>query len=174
MSDAPSDYRVQNALLAWHEARQNLLEQDADLEGDETALAALLGNEEGDVESLLGRLLRAARHAKAQAETLKAMADDMATRRARYDARAAAMRATALTIMQTMDWAKREFPDVTASIRPGSLSVDIQEPEMVPDIYVENVRKIDKSVILSVLKSGGEVPGAHLVTGMDTISVRTK
>jgi hypothetical protein len=174
MSDAPSDYRVQNALLAWHEARQSLLERDADLDGDETALAALLGNEEGDVESLLGRLLRAARHAKAQAETLKAMADDMATRRARYDARAAAMRATALTIMQTMDWAKREFPDITASIRAPQTSVKITDESAVPDEYVKVMRTPDKTALMADLKEGVVIPGAELVEGFPSISVRTR
>jgi hypothetical protein len=161
-------------MVAWQSERARLLDQDADLEGDEAALSALLGNEEGDIESVLGRLLRASRHADAQANALKAMMDDMAIRRARYTTRVAAMRATALTIMQAMDWPKREFPDLTASVRPGVLSADITDPAAVPDLYVENVRKIDKATVLSVLKSGGDVPGAALVTGLPSLTVRSK
>lgn len=170
----PSGFRVAQAMGTWASARARLLAEDPDLEGDETALANLLGNEEGDVDSILGRLIRAVRHAKAQAETLGGMIDEMQTRKARYTDRANAMRGTALAICEAMEWEKREYPDFTVSVTPGALSVDVKDPDAIPDIYVETVRKADKATILSVLKSGEGVPGAELVRGLPSLRVRTR
>ena len=169
----PSGYRIENVMTAWMATREGLLESDPSLEHDEAALAELLGPVEGDVDDVLARLLRAARHAKSQAEALNGMLDDMRAREKRFLDRAATLRTTALTIMQTMDWQKREFPDFSVSVTPGALSVDVKDPDAIPDIYVETVRKADKATILSVLKSGGAVPGAELARGLPSLRVRT-
>ena len=170
----PSGYRVEQAMAAWQSARARLLSEDSALEHDQAALDDLLGDAEGDVEDVLARLLRAARDAKAMAEASAGLIEDMRARKERYQRRNEAFRSTAFSILDALGRSKVELPDITASIRAGQPSVQITNEDEIPDLYVELVRKIDRQTIASVLKSGGEVPGAVLSNSLPTISLRTK
>jgi uncharacterized protein YgbK (DUF1537 family) len=174
MSDAPSAWRVEQAMAAWQSARARLLADDSGLEQNEAALEELLGTAGGDIESVLARLLRAARDAKAMAEASAGLIEDMRARKERYQRRNEAFRGTAFAILDALGRSKFELPDITASIRAGQPSVQITNEDEIPDLYVELVRKIDKQTIASVLKSGGEVPGAVLSNSLPTLSLRTK
>ena len=170
----PSGFRVEQAMAAWASARARLLADDGGLEHDEAALDELLGSAEGDVEDILARLLRAARDAKAMAEASAGMIEDMRARKDRFTRRNEAFRATAFAVMDALGRSKMELPDITASIRAGQPSVQITDEDDIPDLYVETVRKIDKATIASVLKSGGEVPGAVLSNSLPTLALRTR
>ena len=174
ISRPPSGYRVEQAMATWAAARARLLAEDSGLEGNEASLDELLGDAEGNVEDILGRLLRAARDAKAMAEASAGLIEDMQARKARYARRNEAFRATAFAIMTALDRVKLELPDLSASIRAGSPSVQITDEDAVPDLYVHMERRIDKQTIASVLKSGGEVPGAVLSNSLPTLSLRTR
>ena len=63
---------------------------------------------------------------------------------------------------------------MTASIRAGQPSVQITNEDEIPDLYVHMERKMNKQVIASVLKSGGEVPGAVLSNSLPTLSLRVR
>jgi hypothetical protein len=170
----PSGYKVEQAMATWASARARLLADDSGLEHDEAALDELLGAAEADVEEVLARLLRAARDAKAMAEASAGLIEDMQARKARYQRRNEAFRATAFAIMAALDRVKVEMPDLTASIRAGQPSVQITDEDQIPDLYVHMERRIDKQVIASVLKSGGEVPGAVLSNSLPTLALRTR
>ncbi len=170
----PSGYRVEQAMAAWQSARARLLSEDSALEHDQAALDDLLGDAEGDVEDVLARLLRAARDAKAMAEASAGLIEDMRARKERYQRRNEAFRSTAFAVMDALGRSKYELPDITASIRAGQPSVQIVSEDEIPDLYVELVRKIDRQTIASVLKSGGEVPGAVLSNSLPSLSLRTK
>jgi hypothetical protein len=170
----PTGYRVEQALSVWAAARARLLAEDSGLEHDEAALEELLGATEADVEEVLKRLLRAARDAKAMAEASAGLIDDMQARKARFARRNEAFRATAFAIMDTLGRTKVELPDLTASIRAGQPSVQITDEDQIPDLYVHMERRIDKQTIASVLKSGGEVPGAVLSNSLPTLALRTR
>jgi DNA polymerase III delta prime subunit len=172
--DAPSAWRVEQAMAAWASARARLLADDSGLEQNEAALDELLGAAEGDIESVLARLLRAARDAKAMADASAGLIEDMRARKERYQRRNEAFRGTAFAILDALGRNRFEMPDLTASIRAGQPSVQIVNEDEIPDLYVELVRKIDKQTIASVLKSGGEVPGATLSNSLPTLSLRTK
>jgi hypothetical protein len=174
MSDAPSGYRVEQALAAWMAARSRLLTEDSELAHDEAALSELLGPEEGDVELILARTLRAARHSKSMADAAAEQIEDMQARKARYLRRNETMRATAFAIMDAMGRTKVEFPDMTASVRAGQPSVIVTDEDAIPDIYVRTERKPDKSTILSALKSGLTVEGCELGNAPPSLSLRTK
>lgn len=170
----PSGYRVEQAMATWYAARARLLDEDSALEHDEAALDELLGAAEADIEEILARLLRAARHAKVMAEASATQIEDMQARKARFVRRNETFRATAFAILDALGKAKIELPDITASIRPGQPSVQITDEDAIPDIYVHTERKIDKQTIASVLKSGAEVPGAVLSNGLPSLSMRTR
>jgi hypothetical protein len=163
-------------MATWAAARARLLNEDPALEHDEAALHDLLGPEEGDVRNVLARLLRGAVHAGAMAASAGEMADTIKGRQERYKRRAEAMRSTAYAILDAIGEVKVELPDLTASIRAGTTSVVITDPDAIPDIYVEVVttRKPDKATILSVLRSGGEVPGCEKSNGIPTLSIRQR
>jgi len=173
-TEAPSAFKTEIALSVWQSARARLLMEDESLEHDQQAIEEILGQETGTVEDILARTVRAAVFAKSQAEAAGKMVDDLQAREKRYANRANALRGTALAIMSAMEWQKREAPDFTVSVLAPRPNVQITDPEAVPDIYAEIVRKLDKTTIGSVLKSGQKVPGAELVEGMPSISVRTR
>ena len=173
-TDAPSGYKVEMAIAAWMSARSRLLSDDNDLAHDEQALAELLGDETGTVDEILGRVLRAARHAKSMAEAAGEMIEDMAARKARYVRRNDALRTTAFAIMEALDRRKHEMPDMTVTIRAGQPTVVITDEDAIPDIYVRTERKVDKATLLSALKSGHTVEGASLSNGIASLSIRTK
>lgn len=170
----PSGYRVEQAMSVWSAARARLLSEDSGLEHGEVGLDELLGAAEGDVEDILARLLRASRDAKAMAKASASLIEDMQTRKVRFQRRDEAFRATAFAIMTALERSKLELPDLTASIRAGQPSVQITDEDAVPDLYVHMERRIDKQTIASVLKSGGEVPGAELSNSLPTLSLRVR
>lgn len=170
-----SGYRIQEVLSTWMSARRNLLHDDPALDQDEAALVELLGPEEGEVEDILARLIRAAIHAASMADAAKSRMTVMGQRAARYKAREQNMRATAFALMDVIGRRKFETSDFTASLTPGRVGVVVTDLEAVPDIYVEieTTRKPDKAVLLSTLKSGATVPGCELSNGIANLTIRT-
>lgn len=173
---APSGYRVEQAVSAWQSARARLLADDADLAGDEAALAALLGPQDGEVRDILSRLLSATQHAAAMAEAAGAMIDNIAARRDRYKRRSEAMRGTIFAIMDAIGEPKQEFPHGTISISRGKSVAIITDDQALPDQYVTVVttRKPDKAAILAALKDGEVIDGAELTNGLPSLTIRSK
>ena len=172
----PGGYKIEQALSSWMSARARLLSEDAELAHDGAALTELLGTEDGNVQDILARLLRAAVHATSMASAAADQIEAIKGRQDRYKRRAEAMRSTAYAVLDAIGQVKVELPDLTASIRKGTQSAMIVDEAAVPDIYVEVVttRKIDKAVILSTLKAGQDVPGAFLSNGLSSLTIRTK
>jgi hypothetical protein len=174
MNDAPSGYRIEQAVAAWQSARSRLLTEDTDLAHDEAALTELLGPEEGDVDAILERLMRAARRAESLAAAAKEEMQDLQARKARYENRASVARQAAFSILQAIDRNKFETAGGTWSVRAGQPSVLITDGDKIPDIYVRIERIPDKQTILSALKSGLTVDGCELTNGLPSLSLRKK
>ena len=66
--------------------------------------------------------------------------------------------------------------EATFSIRAGSKRVEIEDEQAIPTqlTTVKTVTKPDRHAIKAALEAGEIVPGATLVTGEETLSVRTK
>ena len=171
---APSGWRVEQAMSAWQSARARILADDAALEGDEAALSELLGDETGDVDSILARLLRASVHAGDMADVATERADHMALRAVRYTAREALMRGAAMAIMETMDRKKFELPDLTATVGKPRSSVEISDEAAIPEEYWKTTRSLDKAALRSDIAAGVVVPGAALEAGLPSFSIRTR
>lgn len=174
MNDAPSGYRIEQALSAWQSTRARLLTEDADMAQDEAALSALLGPAEGDVRDILARLLRGAQHARDMADAASERVDQVRARQERYKRRAEQMRATAFAIMDALGERKIELPDLTASIAGGRQSVVIVDETAIPDAFVKISRTPDKTALLSSLKAGEAIPGAELSNGLPQLQIRGK
>ena len=171
---APSGWRVEQAMSAWQSARARILAEDAALEIDEAALAVLLGDETGDVDSILARILRASIHAGDMAGIAKERSNAMAERGERYGQREASLRGAAMAIMEAMDRKKFELPDLTATIGKPRSSVEISDEAVIPEGYWKTTRSIDKAALRSDIAAGVVVPGASLEAGLPSFSIRTR
>lgn len=171
---APSAYRIEQALSAWQSARARLLAEDPALENDEAALIDALGPEEGDIRSILTRLLRGALHARDMQSAAKARKDLIAAREARYKARAESMVRAAFDIMQATGERRFELPDLVASVRLGPQSVFVTSEDELPEMYwhIVTERSPDKVLIGKMLKAGQDVPGATLANGAENLVLK--
>ena len=169
-----SAWKIAQALASWQSARSRLFAEDPDLEQDEAALAELLGEETGDVENVLDRLLRASVHARDMARAAEERAKVIATRGKRYDTRAEVMRGAAFAIMEAIDKKKHELPDLTASIGKPRISVQISDEAAIPDEYWRVVRNVDKAAIRSDIENGVVITGAFLEEGLPSFTVRSR
>lgn len=109
-------------------------------------------------------------------DALSRRIEELSARKKRLDDRAAARKATVLTVMQAMGMQKLERPLATLSVRKGSVRVNITDEASVPSqlCTVKTVRNPDKAAIKKQIDAGETVPGAELVTGDETLTVRVK
>ena len=172
----PSGIHIEAVMSTWHAARARLLAEDPELEHDEAALIDLLGPEQASVEDALSRLLRAVVHAESMADAAALRADALKAREKRYTDRARSMRGTAMAMLDENGLRKLEIADLTASVSSGRQKPEVKDLDAIPDIYVatETLRKPDMRTILAVLKTGAAVPGCELVTGMPSLTIRTR
>lgn len=121
---------------------------------------------------VLTRLLNIERDADSMSKAIGARVVDLQTRRARAEKRKEAMRTFMLRIMRAADIQKAPLIEATVSIIKGRQSVEIVDETLLPDEYVKIERVPDKKAILEVVKGCGEIPGARLKDGDETLMVR--
>lgn len=148
---------------------RDMLGEDYD---DETFLDTLDG--ETNALDIADRLIASMQSDAALAAAAKAQADDLATRAKRISARADAKKKTLGLILDAMGQRKLERPGATVSRLAGRASVQITDEASVPSQLCKTTVTPDKTAIKKQLEAGEAVPGAELVRGDDTISVRVK
>lgn len=121
---------------------------------------------------VLSRLLDVERDADSLAKAAAARIADLSARKARAEKRKEAMRALMLRVMTAAGVQKAPLVEATVSISKGRDSVEVTDVAVLADEYVRVERIPDKKALLEAVKGCGEVPGARLVTGNPTISVR--
>lgn len=141
---------------------------------EETFLDTLDG--ETDVLDLLDREIEAEQNDRATVAAIKARMADLKARADRIDMRADAHRRAQLMIVKATGQRKIERPTATLSIRQGALSVAITDETAIPSqlCTVKTITSPDKAAIRAQIEAGETVPGAELIRGDDTLSVRTK
>jgi len=139
---------------------------------DETLIDTLDG--EADVADIADRMLSAMLDADALAVAIKAQEADLKARRQRVEARADAIRAQLLTLLDATGAKKMERPRATISRRAGLPSVVITDESAVPSQLCKTTVTPDKAAIKAQLLAGENVPGAEIVTGADGVTVRVK
>lgn len=139
---------------------------------DDTYLDTLDG--ETDVLDILDAEIAAMQADDALAEAILAQEKALKTRRERLEMRAGAHKRNLLMLLSHASLKKAERPLATVSIRPGSLSVRIVDEADIPtQLMREKVtRSPDKTAIKAQIEAGETVPGAELVRGENTVSVR--
>ncbi len=129
-----------------------------------------------DARDLLIREVSAEMSDRALVGAINAQITTLEARRDRLDMRADAHRRAEMMVLQAMGLTKIELPAATLSIRAGSISVQITDADAIPSqlCTVTTTTAPDKKAIRAQIEAGETVPGAELVRGPDTISVRTK
>jgi hypothetical protein len=161
-----------NAHLTLIEAVAALLQPYAD---DEDLYQDMIEGET-DALDLLDSQIASMQNDEALAEAIKAQEANLKARRERIEWRADAHKKAALLIMNAAGLKKAERPRATISVRPGSVSVQITDEAEIPTQLMREkiTRAPDKAAIKAQLEAGETVPGAELVRGAETISVRVK
>lgn len=140
------------------------------VEDEELLLSALEG--ETDFDAVMSRLVDAFLDAVAMKEALASRMSNLRERSARFDRQAKTFKAMMQRLMDASGLLKLSLPEATLSIRQGSQSVEVTDERVLPQGYF--VRTPDKTAIKAALKAGEPLPGAKLVTGEPSLSIRTK
>lgn len=151
----------------------NLLADHPELADDEQLRADVLEGETS-LDEVLERLWQIECESKGMIAAIAERQKDLQARKKRFEHRVEVMRALMLSVLRRADLPKRELTEFTVSRRAGSASVHIDDADAVPRQLCKVSYSPDKTAIKKQLEEGELVPGAILVTGTETVSVRTK
>ncbi len=145
--------------------------------GDDDDLITDTVEGESDVLDKVSRLIRWMALQEANAEALKAVEADFASRRGRYSERVNWARTALARFMDEVGMAKIERPEATLSMRDGKPSVvyagDFDVENLAPSL-VKTKKEADRAAIKAELEAGHEVTGATLSNGSRVLTVRVK
>ena len=148
----------------------------ADMLGDDFDPATFWDTLDGETDALdlIDRLLATMQEDEALEAAIRAQEADLKRRRDRIAARVPAKRKALAAILHATGQKKVERPRATVSLRPGVVSVRIINEADIPSQLqtVKTTTAPDKAAIKKHLEAGEAVPGAELVRGDETISVR--
>jgi len=107
-------------------------------------------------------------------DELSAQIERLKKRKSAIENRRDSLRSYLLFNMEKSGITKIECPYFTASIRRGVESVSIENQDSIPDEFISVVvtEKPDKKALAKELKLGKEIPGAKLVRGSNTLTIK--
>ena len=177
----PSGFALEAAMSTWQSRRAELFAADRDLPDDEAIVGELLSAETANVYDLLDRLFRAERHADMMATAAKEYARTISARAARFEARKADYRITAIAIMEIIGKKTHVMPELSATIPDPHWCMSIVDEAKVPDDYKVTIperKEINnfalKAALIEALDTGEIIDGAELVQSEPSITVRMK
>lgn len=153
-----------NKLLALVESGEFTLEDIADtIEGEELAL----GDKFDGMMSLV-------RNLEGQASTLGDEVKRLGDRKKSFENQAKNLKNYILQCLQAAQLKNFKTERNTLTVRKGSVSVVIDNENLLPDELVDVVTTVapDKKKIKEKIEAGEEVKGAHLEIGPETLQVR--
>ena len=129
---------------------------------------------ETDVLDLVTSILLKISEAEAWSNSCADVSKRYAERKSGHDARKQKLTKMLKTIMLCANQTKIPHALATISLRKGTESVNIINPNEIPTQLTKVSITTDKTEIKKQLKAGIKIDGAELVTGAQTISIRTK
>jgi hypothetical protein len=142
-------------------------EKLADLDLDEITIADTLASMSGELEVKAQNVAYMVLNMEATAAAIKAHEETQKARRTAIEHRADSLRAYLQCCMEATGIEKIEGPGVAIGFRKSS-AVVINELGLIPSEFMRMPEPPppapDKARIAAVLKSGGDVPGAHIET----------
>lgn len=150
-----------------------LLEAYPELAEDEQLRADTLEGET-NVVPFISHILSQRQDAVSMQEAIAARIGELSERRDRYGRRADALKSLIQSVMDAAGLSKLELPEATLSITKPRTSVEVLDVTELPQGYFKLERKADKAAIKKSLEAGEQIPGAELVFGEPSLTVRTK
>jgi hypothetical protein len=167
-----ADYLTMDAAKLESEIRHMLAVFPELAEDEELRLDTLEG--ETDFNRIMSRLVRVRNEKLADADGLAGYIGDLSERKARQVRGADGVKALMLSLMSVADVPKLVLPEATISVTKPRTSVEVTDPDVLPQGTFSTVRKPDIAAIKALLEAGDDVPGALLKTGEPGLTVRTK
>lgn len=120
-------------------------------------------------------LIAEIQHDAALVAALKAQEEAMSQRRARLENREKAKRRVAVELLEALGVKKLERPRATLTRASGRARLDIADPAAIPyQLHtVTTTTAPDTAAIKRLLEAGEDVPGAQLVRGGDSLTIRS-
>lgn len=156
------------AVTHYSAMKTRLLEAFDDID-DQTLTDTLEGCT--DFREIVAAMAEQAERDALMAHLLKERIKDLSERKSRYEARSSTVRKEIQLGMEETGERKLELPEFTLSLRAVPPSVIITDESLLPDDFCVMTRKPDRKSIKAALE-GGEVPGAMLSNGGQTLSMR--
>lgn len=144
-----------------------------ELEGDEDFRIDVLEGET-DLYSIVSKAVSERAEASTFASAIKERENDLASRRARYEQRADAFKSLIKDLMNVAQVEKITLPEATISTLKGRASVEVEDIDALPQGYFKVEKKADKTAIKAAIDAGEAIPGASIVTGEPSITIRVK
>lgn len=141
---------------------------------DDESLRADMLEAETSLPALASRIVMAREERLAYAEALNELVKTMTGRRNRLARGADGLKSLLLKLMATANLPTLTLPQATLSVTDGRQTVSIVDIDQLPQGTFTLVRQPDKAAIKAMIDAGDDVPGAALVTGENTLTVRTK
>lgn len=143
--------------------------------GEDDPDFAILVEAECDGPERVRRILRAARHSKAQAEALSKIIEDDTARRKRLEKQTDALRGFAAWMMGEMGLTKISAPDFDAVMRKGKPGlVGGDKADGLPDRLCRIRRDPDRVAIRKALEDGETVPGFEIGNAEPVLTLVTR
>lgn len=150
-----------------------LMETYPELAEDETLRADMM-EAETDLHTVIAKCLEQRQEAESMVGAIKERIVAMNERKARFQRKSDAMKDLMQSIMETADLPKVMLPEATLSILSGRVSVNVIDANELPQGYYAIERKPDKKAIKAAMEKGDQIPGAELVMGEDTLTIRSR
>lgn len=129
---------------------------------------------ETDLAPLMSRLVRIRQERLARAEGLNTYIGDLTSRRDREARGADGLKKLMVALMTAAKLPKLVLVEATVSLLNGRETVSITDIDALPQGTFSLERKPDKAAIKSLIDKGEDIPGAAIVQGDPSISVRIK
>lgn len=129
---------------------------------------------ETSIDAVLDKLLAMRYQAKADEEAVKDRMNNLKARADRYKYQQEVLTNAMQKVLNMANLKSHKTIEATYTLRGGSTKVEIEDADAIPRQLCKVTYSPDKTMIKKALEQGEIVPGAALVTGPETISVRTK
>lgn len=147
-----------------------LLQQYPELAEDEDLRADTL--EGVGLDEVLSKLVGAAQDAKFMATATADRIGELQARKSMFERRNEAMRTLLFRVLKAADLPRRVLPEATVSIGKGRDKVEITDESKLPKWALRVTTSPDKTAIKERLDAGKKVPGAEILTGGETLTLR--
>jgi len=169
----PSPYTIEMAMSVAEATLARLRDAgEIDIETDEAALLALLGEPGVEITRLLERIVSAALEAESHAMAAANRINAITSRKRRFERMAETWRGTALAMMDALGMKTHVGGEFTVTMAGGMPQVVITDEALLPEEYWRITRAPELRAIRADLAEGVVIPGADLSNGPPYLKVK--